>query len=132
MGDVYGLMAVLFGVGMAMALTDVAMNAVAAEVEKQFDCKIMSASHGFFSLGGVLGGATSGLFIWAEVSPFLHLSFWAVVMGLLIFLAQSRLIDARERESGGKAFQLPPKSLLGMALICFCIFYCFILVVEYR
>ena len=122
--DLYSLMAVLFLVGLGIGVTDVAMNAVAAEVEKQFNCQIMSASHGFFSLGGMVGAATSGLFIGLGLSPLEHLIIWSIVLLVLIAPHARHLIDAAERSAPGKSFQLPPKAMLVLALISFCIMMC--------
>ncbi len=124
MTNLYSLMAALFFVGLALGVTDVAMNAVAAEVEKQFDCQIMSASHGFFSLGGMVGAATTGIFIAQGIDPLQHLLIWSVVLLILIIPSARYLIDARERSAPGKSFQLPPKAMLVLALISFCIMMC--------
>lgn len=48
----------VFGAGIGGM--DVAMNANAVEVERRLDRAVMSSSHGFWSLGGFLGGATGG------------------------------------------------------------------------
>lgn len=118
----YGwLMAGLYVLGLAMGLTDVGINAAAAEVEKQRNCQIMSASHGFFSLGGMTGAATSGLFIWLAVSPFLHLLFWSLLFAVLIPLASKHLLNSVEVQGEPKAFQIPSRAVLGLALIAFCI-----------
>lgn len=118
----YGwLMAGLYVLGLAMGLTDVAVNAAAAEVEKQRNCQIMSASHGFFSLGGMVGAATSGVFIWLDISPLMHLLFWSVLFAILIPLVVKHLLNAKEVQSKSKAFQLPSKAVLGLAVIAFCI-----------
>ncbi len=45
--------------------TDVAMNANAVEVEKQLRRAIMSSSHGFWSVGGFIGGGIGGAVIQA-------------------------------------------------------------------
>ena len=42
---------------------DVAMNANAVEVEKKLSRAIMSSSHGFWSLGGFVGGGLGGIAI---------------------------------------------------------------------
>jgi MFS family permease len=42
---------------------DVAMNANAVEVEHRLDRAVMSSSHGFWSLGGCVGGGVGGVFI---------------------------------------------------------------------
>ncbi len=118
----YGwLMAGLYVLGLSMGLTDVAINAAAAEVEKQKSCQIMSASHGFFSLGGMVGAATSGIFIWLEVSPLQHLLFWSVFFALIIPFVAKHLLNAKEVQTKSKAFQLPSRAVLGLALIAFCI-----------
>ena len=50
---------VLFGA--TLGCMDVAMNANAVEVERRLCRAIMSASHGFWSVGGFVGGAIGGL-----------------------------------------------------------------------
>jgi len=49
--------------GALIGCMDVAMNANAVEVERRLDRAIMSSSHGFWSLGGFLGGGIGGLMI---------------------------------------------------------------------
>jgi MFS family permease len=117
----FWLMASLYLVGVAAALTDVSMNAAAAEVEKQFDCQIMSATHGFFSLGGMIGAATAGLFLWLEVDSVMHLLFWSLLSGSLILLTSGKLLNAAVRAPNTKVFQLPPRSMWGLAVIGLCI-----------
>ncbi|MCF7560462.1 MFS transporter [Sabulilitoribacter multivorans] len=76
------LCASLFFAGIFLGTTDVAMNALVSEVERRNSCNIMSAAHGFFSLGGVLG-AMFGSFLMPFFSkPFYHM----VVMVLFIIL----------------------------------------------
>ncbi len=53
----------LFFTGACGGSMDVAMNANAVEVERRLDKAIMSASHGFWSLGGFVGGGIGGLII---------------------------------------------------------------------
>jgi len=58
------LLALFMAVFGAMAgCMDVAMNANAVEVERGLGRAIMSSSHGFWSLGGFLGGSLGGLAI---------------------------------------------------------------------
>jgi len=45
----------LFLTGMCSGFTDVSMNALVSTIEKNDSLHIMSAAHGFFSLGGFLG-----------------------------------------------------------------------------
>jgi len=47
--------------GAVVGCMDVAMNASAVDVERRLGRAIMSSSHGFWSLGGFVGGAVGGL-----------------------------------------------------------------------
>jgi MFS family permease len=49
--------------GASIGSMDVAMNANAVEVERRLDRAIMSSSHGFWSLGGFVGGGAGGWII---------------------------------------------------------------------
>ncbi len=70
----------LFLFGMSNGFTDIAMNTLVTEIEKEDKQNFMSAAHGFFSLGGVLAGLGSFL-IPLFGGPALHM---AVVI-LLVF-----------------------------------------------
>lgn len=74
----YTLMAALFIFGATNGFTDISMNTLVTEIEKKDSVKFMSASHGFFSLGGVLAGLGSFL-IGPLGNPILH-------MGLAVLL----------------------------------------------
>lgn len=75
----YTLMVALFLFGAANGLTDIAMNTLVTEIEKEDKQNFMSAAHGFFSLGGVLVGLGSFL-IPLIGNPALH-------MGVTVALA---------------------------------------------
>jgi fucose permease len=49
--------------GASIGAMDVAMNANAVEVERRLNRAVMSSSHGFWSLGGFIGGGAGGLLI---------------------------------------------------------------------
>lgn len=76
------LMAGLFLFGAANGFTDISMNTLVTELENKDNQKIMSASHGFFSLGGVLAGLGSFL-IGPLANPILHMGI-AVALVLLV------------------------------------------------
>lgn len=75
----YALVPALIAFGMASAVFDVAMNAQAATVESRRHKPIMSALHGMFSLGGMVGAAVGGLLLSLQVPPLAH----AIGMALL-------------------------------------------------
>lgn len=53
----------MVGMGGLIGCMDVAMNANAVEVERRLGRAIMSSSHGFWSLGGFVGGGLGGVLI---------------------------------------------------------------------
>jgi MFS family permease len=82
---------------------DVAMNANAVEVEKRLDRAIMSASHGFWSLGGFIGGMIGGPLI-ARLGTEVHsvlasMTALAIVLAAMPFLITETL---HHQETGPK------------------------------
>ena len=90
---------------------DVAMNANAVEVEKRLDKAIMSASHGFWSLGGFIGGGIGGPLI-ARFGAETHSILASTVTFVIVLLAIRFLIDepAHHDETGTKAKYAWPKA----------------------
>jgi MFS family permease len=78
----FTLCAALFFFGAANGITDIAMNTLVTELEKEDRVQFMSAAHGFFSLGGVIAGLGSFLIPFIR-SPFLHM----LLMVILVFAA---------------------------------------------
>ncbi|MGB3150010.1 MAG: MFS transporter [Maribacter sp.] len=78
----YSLMGALFLFGASNGFTDIAMNTLVTELEKKDSAKFMSASHGFFSLGGVLAGLGSFL-IGPLDNPVLHMG---IAVALVFFV----------------------------------------------
>ncbi|WP_223148869.1 sugar MFS transporter [Aquimarina sp. RZ0] len=63
MTDYIMLCIALYLVGILACLTDVSMNALVSEIEQEDAIHFMSASHGFFSLGGVIGAGIGSFLI---------------------------------------------------------------------
>ena len=80
----YVLIGALFLFGAANGITDISMNTLVTEIEKKDKVKFMAASHGFFSLGGVLAGLGSFL-IGPLSNPVLHMTM-AVLLVLVVNL----------------------------------------------
>lgn len=112
----YMLMAALFLFGASNGITDISMNTLVTEVEKKDKVKFMAASHGFFSLGGVLAGLGSFL-IGPLSNPVLHM-FLAVLLVLVVnikFRKQYFTEVAEEIENEPFSFGLlKPLMLLGL------------------
>lgn len=112
----------LFFVGLAMGLTNVSMNACATAVEHIQKRSIMSACHGFFSLGGMVGAASSTLFIQLGFTPFWHLFTWTVILLVIVYFnVRKNLLSQDQDRMDEGGFSFPPKSVLGLAAIGFCI-----------
>jgi MFS family permease len=70
----------LFIAGIFLGTTDVAMNALVSEIEKRNSCNIMSAAHGFFSLGGALGAMLGSLLMPFFTHPIYHMLVMASII----------------------------------------------------
>ncbi len=81
--------------GAFLGCMDVAMNANAVEVEKRLDRAIMSSSHGFWSLGGFLGGGLGG-FVIAQTGAHAH-ALLATAAALAVMLAAMPFLIAETR-----------------------------------
>ncbi len=110
----------LFISGAFSGFTDVAMNTLVTEIEKNDKLHIMSVNHGFFSLGGLLSGGIGGYFLSDSITPINHL---LVVMGVvllvnLILMKYYINIVANNEEQGGFSLKkLTP--LIGLGIISF-------------
>lgn len=110
--------------GALIGCMDVAMNANAVEVERGMRRAIMSSSHGFWSLGGFLGGSIGGLALaqWGAVAQALGV---AAAVALIVTLAAPRIYAAPEAgpmQDAPKTRLLPRDPLIWviglMALLC--------------
>ncbi len=113
----------LFIPGLCMGWVDISINAVANTLEKIDDVKIMSTSHGFFSLGGIAGGVIGGLLAESQVNGLAQFGFGSFMMVLTVLLVISPAIRKVHDSSNSEhdvIFALPGRPLLGLAVIAFC------------
>lgn len=108
--------------GAVSGLMDVAMNAHAAMVEKQWGAPIMSSFHAGFSLGGLIGTAFGAFLIAAGVPTDFLLPVTAGIIAVVIGYAAPRLGQGDVRSHSGVVLQLPERKLLPLALIAACCF----------
>jgi len=109
----------LFLLGLGNGFTDIAMNTLVSEIEIKDKKHIMSAAHGFFSLGGVLVGL--GSFLVPKIdNPPLHMGISVVIVLVInLFLFKHyRQIKAPPIEKNGWDWNLL-KPLFLLSLIAF-------------
>lgn len=112
----YALMGALFLFGATNGFTDISMNTLVTEVEKKDRVKFMSASHGFFSLGGVLAGVGSFL-IGPLGNPALHMGMAVVLVlavNLMFYKKYLNVTAALEANEGFSLKLFKPLMLLGL------------------
>ena len=109
------LTAALFFFGATNGFTDISMNTLVTEIEKEDKQNFMSAAHGFFSLGGVLAGLGSFLIPVLD-NRGLHM-FLAVLLVLsvnFIFFKQYQKVIAAPIEKEAFSFKnFKPLMLIG-------------------
>lgn len=116
------LCACLFGAGALSSLTDVGMNALVSEFEKDDDAHFMSAAHGFFSMGGVIGAGIGSLLIPLFTAPWQHALVVAgfILLTNLVLSGSYRQARASETDRGEGGFKIGLlKPLLGLAILSF-------------
>ncbi|WGK65164.1 MFS transporter [Croceiramulus getboli] len=117
--EYYLLCGSLLITGIASSFTDIAMNALVSDIEVEDEINFMSAAHGFFSLGGVIGAGIGSLFIEKIDVSLYHMAGAAVVVVITnLLLAKSYLnIWSPVQEGEGKLIFSLFKPLLGLTLI---------------
>lgn len=111
----------LFVCGIFASLTDIGMNSMVSELEQEDEVHFMSAAHGFFSLGGVIGAGIGSLLIGTFALDLYHF----LLVGVFIILTNSLLArnyfgkmstDGDRGESGKFRFDLI-RPLIGLAIL---------------
>ncbi len=111
-------------VGFAMGWVDISINAVANTLEKINNVKIMATSHGFFSLGGIIGGVAGGLLAENAVPASYQMIAGFIAIALLVVFSISphiRMIRDITNSDNTIVFAFPTRPLLGLSVIAFCI-----------
>ena len=113
----------LFFFGLASGAMDVAMNAIAVEVEDLIAKPIMSSLHGMWSAGGLAGAVTGSLFARQNVPVQTHLLIASAVLVATLVVAKRWLPASRVVASDSSPhFVRPEAAMLGLGIIVFCSF----------
>ncbi len=90
----------LFVFGMTSSCYGIALNSLTATIEKQDKVYIMSGSHGFWSIGGVLGAASSSFIAALLQNPILHVALVVlIVIGIQTYLRSDYYLRKSEPHS---------------------------------
>ena len=119
--NVFTLAAALFFFGAMIGIFDCVMNIQAVIVERDSKRPLMSGFHGFFSLGGLLGAATTSAIMDLGVSPFATVSGIALA-GVLLLMTIRRHILPYGNPAEGPPFALPRGEVLFLGMLCMTVF----------
>ena len=92
------LAAALFVAGAADAVTDVAQNAQALRVQRNYGRSIINSSHAVWSVGAVLGGGMGAAAIALHISRTTHLAISAAVFSAVVITAYSFLLRGPDED----------------------------------
>ncbi len=124
MPDYVSLCISLFIVGVFTGITDIAMNALVSEIEKTEKVNIMSAAHGFFSLGGALGAALGSILMPVFNLPVYYMvTVFVLIIFINIMLVKNYFSIAEEqhiKQKNNYSFELI-KPLIVISFIAFVI-----------
>jgi fucose permease len=79
--------------GVFSGFTGISMNALVATIEKKENQNFMSATHGFFSLGGFIGAGVGSLLMSQFSNPSFHM------LGISVFIILTSVVLAKNYES---------------------------------
>lgn len=119
--NVFTLAAALFFFGAMIGTFDCVMNIQAVIVERDSKRPLMSGFHGFYSLGGLLGAATTSTIMDLGVSPFATVSAIALA-GVLLLMIIRRHVLPYGNPAEGPPFALPRGEVLFLGMLCMTVF----------
>lgn len=119
--NIFTLAAALFFFGAMIGTFDCVMNIQAVIVERDSKRPLMSGFHGFYSLGGLLGAATTSTIMDLGVSPFATVSAIALA-GVLLLMLIRRHVLPYGNPAEGPPFALPRGEVLFLGMLCMTVF----------
>ncbi len=109
--------------GMAIGLTDVAMNMHAAKVESTEKRALMSGFHGMWSVGAFFGATAMTLFLSAKLSPLLA-SLIIIALCLVVALPfRAAYIHESPAVKGEPLFVIPKGIVIYLGVLCFILYF---------
>ena len=112
----------LFANGLVGFLNGVSTNAVVDLLEKQHNRRIMSASHGMYSLGGGISAGLAAIFYAVKIPSGWQIAFVAVALAGILISVRGYLLSYNQHIESDTSFRLPAGGVIGLAFICFVTF----------
>lgn len=120
--NIYVLVLALVALGVGHGSLDVAMNAQASTVERQYGRPIMSGFHALWSAGGLAGASIGGFFAQRQVGAATHLTGIGLVAGLIAVAVTSGMLPAHTDIATGDTAPARPRGiLLTLGVMAFCV-----------
>jgi MFS family permease len=120
--NLFVLIVLYFFMGIVTGMLDVAMNAQAILVEREYKRPIMTSFHALFSIGMMLGAASASLFTNIKLDLVQH--FFIVAGAALLgaaWMSRHLIYDRPEAaHHDGPLFRLPNRSMIALGIITFC------------
>jgi fucose permease len=121
--NAWGLFAALVLYGACSGGVDIAVNAEGVEVDRTSRRPVMSSFHGLYSLGGMLGALAGSLISRHHIAPLSHFIAMSLTLGFVVLLTMPLLSTAPVHVAEVTPFALPPRSILGLGALAFCILF---------
>ena len=108
----------LYIFGTMSSLFAISLNSLTATIEKQAGRNIMTGSHGFWSMGGIVGSSTGSFVAGLVKMPILHITILiSLLIGLQLFLKKEYIHIRSEHFEKQKHSKFPIRPLLAIASI---------------
>jgi len=112
------LIAALFCYGMMSSIFSIAVNSLIAEIEKRAGKYIMTGSHGFWSIGGIIGASVGGYIAGKFGMPLLHVTALLLIILPIHFWLRKEYVHIKgETREKGEKRTTPWRPLMAVAVI---------------
>ncbi len=112
------LCAALFCFGMMSSVFAISLNSLTAVIEKRAGMYIMTGSHGFWSIGGIIGASTGSFIAGLLHKPILHITILVIILiGVQLWLKKEYYQIRSDHFEKEKNHKFPIKPLLAIASI---------------
>jgi MFS family permease len=116
------LMIALFSTGLTGFLNGVSTNAMVDQLEQKLQRRLMSTSHGMYSLGGGISAGLASFFYWLQIPAVWQIAIVALTLSTGLFLLRNELLSHQVEIASDSRFRLPSGGLIGLSFICFVTF----------